>query len=54
MQLRRVRDSLDVLRNRGLNRKGIEVLVAHHSKLGRGTVATVLSSLDEIEAAYCK
>jgi hypothetical protein len=41
------------LRASGINRRGIIALVAHSTKLGFGTIDTVLSALEDLRRDYC-
>jgi hypothetical protein len=51
--IKEIRLAMQRLEHRGLNRRGVEVLVTHHCKLGLGTVRQVLDSLQQIEDTYC-
>ena len=46
--------SMQKLLKSGLNRKAIEILLVHETRLGRGTIQSVLNSLDDLAKKYTK
>lgn len=46
--------SLKRLRDSGLNRRGIIVLLQHSTRLSKADIESVLNSLESLERDYCR
>jgi len=49
-----ISDAVEKLYKTGLNRKAVVALIADDTKLGKGTIETVLSSLLDLRKTYTK
>lgn len=50
----KIGESMDKLYSSGMNKKAIIVLIANDTKLGKGTIETVLDSLKTLKGYYCR
>jgi hypothetical protein len=50
----RISDAAKSLEKSGLNKRGIIALIADDTKLGKGTISTVLNSLEDLAKNYAK